>query len=74
MSVVEITPKQRLAAFRRVMHSREWAYVLVDRGRTICVLSQRLPDIQRFLTKHDEDDPPPLSSLYESATAKLRGG
>ena len=73
--IVELSPKQRLASFDRDMHSREWAYVLVDRGRTLCVLSQRLPELQKYLSKHaDPLDPPPLSSLYESATAKLRGG
>ena len=72
--VVELTPKQRLATYAKEIHSREWAYVLADRRQRLCVLSQRLPELQRYLSTIDPVDPPPLSSLYESATAKLRGG
>ena len=72
---VELTPQQRLTALAKEIHSRDWAYVLADRKRDLCILSQRLPELQRFLSEHvDPTDPPPLSSLYESATAKLRGG
>ena len=72
---VELSPQQRLADYAKEIHSREWGYVLADRHRRVCVLSQRLPELQRWLSEHaDPTDPPPLSSLYESATAKLRGG
>ena len=73
--MVEITPKQTLMGFDKVLHSREWAYVLVDRTRNVCVLTQRLPEGQRFLSSYiDQTDPPSLPSLYESCHGKLRGG
>ena len=31
-------------------HVLEWGYVLADRHRRVCVLSQRLPELQRWLS------------------------
>ena len=70
--IVELSPKQRLASYGKEIHSREWGYVLADRRRQLCVLSQRLPVLHKYLSTIDPIDPPPLSSLYESATAKLK--
>ena len=75
MTVIELTPTQRVTALQREIHSREYAYVLVDKGKGFCVLSQRLPVLQKFLSETaDPHDPPSLASLYEVATAKLRCG
>ena len=70
-----LQPHLHLTNFAKQIHSREWAYVMVDKQRSLCVLTQRLPELQKYLAEHaDPYDAPGLSSLYEAATGKLKHG